>query len=89
MISPLPLSLSQRFQCHVHTYRILPDADGLLAVQVSQEWGVKSKDKSLEPERTSCSDRFQDQTMDYFCWRKGEQEHVCVSCQYGLCYNCK
>lgn len=25
----------QRFQCHVHTYRILPDADGLLAVQVS------------------------------------------------------
>lgn len=23
-----------RFQCHVHTYRILPDADGLLAVQV-------------------------------------------------------
>lgn len=25
----------QRFQRHVHTYRILPDADGLLAVQVS------------------------------------------------------
>lgn len=24
-----------RFQRHVHTYRILPDADGLLAVQVS------------------------------------------------------
>lgn len=25
----------RRFQRHVHTYRILPDADGLLAVQVS------------------------------------------------------
>lgn len=27
----------QRFQRHVHTYRILPDTDGLLAVQVSVE----------------------------------------------------
>jgi len=26
-----------RFQRHVHTYRILPDADGLLAVQVRRQ----------------------------------------------------
>lgn len=30
-----------RFQRHVHTYRILPDADGLLAVQVSVVSGAE------------------------------------------------
>uniref|UniRef100_A0AAY4D4S3 phosphatidylinositol-3,4,5-trisphosphate 5-phosphatase n=1 Tax=Denticeps clupeoides TaxID=299321 RepID=A0AAY4D4S3_9TELE len=33
---PGAYALCLLFQCHVHTYRILPDADGLLAVQTSQ-----------------------------------------------------
>lgn len=33
---PGAYALCVLFQCHVHTYRILPDADGLLAVQTSQ-----------------------------------------------------
>ncbi|KAM9740996.1 inositol polyphosphate phosphatase-like 1b isoform 2-T2 [Menidia menidia] len=33
---PGAYALCLLFQCHVHTYRILPDADGLLAVQTTQ-----------------------------------------------------
>ncbi|XP_061691993.1 inositol polyphosphate phosphatase-like 1b [Syngnathoides biaculeatus] len=33
---PEAYALCLLFQCHVHTYRILPDADGLLAVQTTQ-----------------------------------------------------
>lgn len=32
-----------RFQRHVHTYRVLPDADGLLAVQVSCLYSKEKK----------------------------------------------
>lgn len=34
MITNIDFCVISRFQRHVHTYRILPDTDGLLAVQV-------------------------------------------------------
>lgn len=36
-----PFLLSPRFQRHVHTYRILPDDEGLLSVQVGAAVGAQ------------------------------------------------
>lgn len=60
------------FQRHVHTYRILPDADGLLAVQVSFLRHVTLKHPALTgDERKEKHNRHNLCDMDKHSWSDG------------------
>lgn len=74
--------LSPRFQRHVHTYRILPDDEGLLSVQV----GGRGPGAPRAPSGSRCggAGRFAAASSFFFCRAPGEVEPAAPRAQRAV-----